>query len=83
MREWVEKYVPHRKGRWICRKCGIDKDILWRWKTLQSQPSTIALIYLSLTISKEFGHDYNTVVLEGIKQAAKVRHDKIISKVHE
>ena len=76
MEEWIHKYIPYRKKRYISRKSGLDKNSIKRWAENRSQPSTLSIIYTSLAISKEFKVDYRTVVLEGIRAAAKVRRSE-------
>ncbi len=75
--------IPYRKKRYFCRKAGIDKDSLRRWTEKKHQPSTLSIIYLSMALSKELGLDFNKLLLQGIKAAARIKNDRIFQEIHD
>ena len=77
---WLEKYIPPRNKRKICRVGGIGKDVINRWLRLDNYPSTLSIIYLSLAVAKEYHYQYEAVVLEGIYAISK---DRGVQKIEE
>ena len=68
--EWLEKYVPLGYQDKAIIKAGLCKNQISRWKH-GVKPNTSSIIYLSKTLVIMFGYDYKTIVMQGIKAAAK------------
>ena len=67
---WLQLYVPVGLQNAVTKKAGLCKNQISKWKG-GVKPNTTSIIYLSKTIAIMFGHDYKTIVLQGIKAASK------------
>jgi len=76
MKQWIDKYIPLGSRRRTCRRSGVDKNTLRAWQEKKCQPSVLLLSYIVEVLVLEQNVDYNTVLLEGIKAAAKIGEEQ-------
>jgi hypothetical protein len=74
LNEWVKKYIPHGDGKKVLQRAGYTEGVLQGWRH-GVKPNTTTVIFISKTISLLYGHDYKTVVMEGILAAARLTHE--------
>lgn len=68
--EWMKKYIPYGHQNKVLKRAGLTLNQVPRWRK-GVKPNTSSIIFLAKTLSIMFDYDFQTIVIEGIKAAAK------------
>jgi len=69
IKQWKEKYIPRGEAKKVLETAGVYHCVLTNWIKHGVSPNILGIIYISKAIHKLYGHEYRTVVTEGILAA--------------